>query len=119
MLKQIINTFKWENDLSRFNEGFTKNYNENSDVGYFLEVDVEYPKKLFDSHRDLPFVPERKRLEKVGKFVCRKENKEEFVIHIRALKQALDHGLILKEMYSVIKFNQEAWFRPYIDMNTR
>ena len=59
--KLPVNGFKWENDLSRFNEDFIKNYNENSDVGYFLEVDVEYPKKLFDSHKDLPFLPERKK----------------------------------------------------------
>ena len=38
--------FKWEDDLSRFNERFIKNYNENSDIGCFLEVDVEYPKKI-------------------------------------------------------------------------
>ena len=44
--KLPINCFEWENDLSRFNESFIKNYNENSDVGYFLEVDIEYPKKL-------------------------------------------------------------------------
>ena len=36
-----VNGFKWENDLSRFNENFIKNYGENSDVGYFLEVDIE------------------------------------------------------------------------------
>ena len=41
-LKLSVNCFKQENDVSRFNEGFIKNYNENSDVGYFLEVDVEY-----------------------------------------------------------------------------
>ena len=42
--KLPVNGFKWEDDLSRFNERFIKNYNENSDIGCFLEVDVEYPK---------------------------------------------------------------------------
>ena len=106
--KLPVNGFKWENDLSRFNERFIKNYNENSDIGYFLEVDVEYPKKLFSSHKDLPFLPERKKLEKVEKLVCSIEDKEKYVIHIRALKQALNNGLILKDVHRVIKFNQEA-----------
>ena len=56
--KLPVNGFKWVNDLSRFNEDFIKNYNENSDIGYFLEVDVEYLKKLCSSHKDLPFLPE-------------------------------------------------------------
>ena len=55
-----INGFKWENDVSVFNEDFIKNYDENNDVGYFLEVDIEYPKKLYDSHKDLPFLPHKK-----------------------------------------------------------
>ena len=60
-----VKGFKWENDLSRFNEDFIKNYNENSDAGYFLEADVEYSKKLFGPHKDLSFLSERKKLEKV------------------------------------------------------
>ena len=68
--KLPINGFKWENDLSRFNESFIKNYNEDSDVGYFLEVDIEYPKQLWSSHKELPFLPERKNLEKVEKLAC-------------------------------------------------
>ena len=79
---------KWKNDLSRFNENFIKNYNENSDVGYFLEVDIEYPKQLWSYHKDLPFLPERKKLGKVEKLVCSMEDKEKYVIHIRASKQA-------------------------------
>ena len=114
-----VNGLKWLNDLSRFNEDFIKNYNENSDIGYFLEVDVEYPKKLFSSHKDLPFLPERKKIEKVEKLVSSIEDKEKYVIHIRALKQALNHGLILKRVHRVIQFNQEAWLKPYIDMNTK
>ena len=117
--KLPVNGFKWENDLSRFNENFIKNYNENSDVGYFLEVDIEYPKQLWSFHKDLPFLPERKKLGKVEKLVCSIEDKEKYVIHIRALKQALNHGLVLKDVHRVIKFNQEAWLKPYIDMNTK
>ena len=113
------NGFKWEDDQSRFNERFIKSYNENSSKEYLLEVDVEYPKKLFSSHKDLPFLPERKKLEKVEKLVCGIEDKEKCVIHIRALKQALNHGLILKSVHRVIQFNQEAWLKPYIDMNTK
>ena len=44
--KLPVNGFKWKNYLSRFNENFIKNDDENSDVGYFLEVDIEYPKQL-------------------------------------------------------------------------
>ena len=61
-LKLPVNGFKWVRDLSKFNESFIKNYNENSDRGYFLEVDVEYPKNLFNSHKDFTFLPERKKL---------------------------------------------------------
>ena len=42
-----------------------KNYKENSDVGYFLEVDIEYPEQLWSSHKDLPFLPAGRKLEKV------------------------------------------------------
>ena len=118
--KLPVNDFKWLNyDLSRFDENFKINSNENSDVGYFLEVDVEYPQKLFSSHKDLRFFPERKKLEKVEKLVCSVEDKEKYVIHIRASKQAFHHELKLKEVHRAIKFNQEAWLKRYIDMNTR
>ena len=117
--KLPVNGFKWENDLSRFNENFIKNYDENSDVGYFLEVDIEYPKQLWSYHKYLPFLPEIKKLEKVEKLVCSIEDKEKYVVQIRSLKQVLNHGLILKDVHRVIKFNQEAWLKPYIDMNAK
>ena len=60
--------------------------NENSDIRYFLEVDVEYPKKLFRSHKDFPFLAERKKIKKVKKLFRGIEDKKNYVIHIRALK---------------------------------
>ena len=45
--------------------------------------------------------------------------KKDYIIHIRALKQALDHGLKLTKVHKVIEFKQEAWLKPYINMNTR
>ena len=118
-LKFPMNGFKRVEELSGFNERFIKNYNKNSDIGYFLEVDIDYPKELFNLHKDLPFLPERKKVNKVEKLICSIEDKEKYVIHIRALKQALNNGLILKKVHRVIKFNQRAWLKPYIDMNTK
>ena len=114
-----INGFKWLKNLSIFNERFIKSYNENSDIGYFLEVDIDYLKELFNFYKDLPFLPERKKVNKCKKLICSIEDKEKYVVHIRALKQALNHGLILKKVHRVIKFNQRAWLKPYIDMNTK
>ena len=116
--KLPINGFEWVKNLSKFNEDFIKEYDEDSDIGYFLEIDVDYPKKLFNLHKDLTFLPERKKVEKVKKLICSKEDKEKYVIHIRALKQALNHGLKLKQVHRVIQFKQEEWFKPYIDTNT-
>ena len=88
-------------------------------TGYLLELNIEYPKMLFNSHKDLPFLPERKKVEKVEKLICSIEDKEKYVIHIRALKQALSHELKLKKVRTVIQFNQKAWLKQYIDINTK
>ena len=73
-------------------------------LGYILEVDVEYPKNLCKLHSDLPFLPERMKINNSKKLVCSVYNKENYVIHIRYLKQALDHGLILTMVHKVIEF---------------
>ena len=116
--KLPVNNFEWIKDTSQFNEDFIKNYNEESDEGYFLEVDVQYLEKLHELHNDLPFLPERMKIEKVEKLVANLHDKTEYVIHIRNLKQALNHGLVLKKVHRVIKFNQNAWLKPYTDINT-
>ena len=93
--------------LSKFNEDFIKNYDENSNKGYFLEVDIDYPKELFDDHKNLSFLPERKKAEKIEKLICSIEGKKKYVIHIRALKKALNHGLKLKKVHRIIQFKQK------------
>ena len=70
-------------------------------------------------HRDLPFLFERKKRGKVIKLVGTIEDKEKYVIHISALKQALNNGLILKKIHRIIQFNQEDWLKAYIEMNTK
>ena len=84
------------------NEKFIRNYDD--DKGYILEVDVGYPKYLHDLHCDVPFLPERMKINNCNNNLYDKKN---YVIHIKALKQALNHGLILKKLNRVIQFNQK------------
>ena len=112
-----VNGFKWL-DSNKINEDFIKNYNENNDNGYILEVDVKYPKRLHELHSNLPFLSERMEVNKCKKLVCNLFNKKKYVAHINALKQALNHGLKLKKIHRIIEFNQKAWLKPYIEMNT-
>ena len=115
--KLPVNEFKWL-DSNKINEEFIKNYNENDKKGYILEVDVKYLKKLHNLHSDLPFLPERMEINKCKKLVCNLYNKKKYVVHVNALKQALNHGLKFKKIHRVIEFNQKAWLKPYIEMNT-
>ena len=108
----MSNNFDWMEDTSQLNENFIKNYNKESDKGFFLEVDVQYTEKLHELHNDLPYLPERMKPENVGKLVANLHDKTEYVIHIRNLKQASNHGLLLKNVHRVIKFNQNAWLKP-------
>ena len=85
----------------------------------FLEVDVQNPEKLHELHNYLPLLLERIKIEKVEKFVTNLHDKPEYVIHMRNLNQTLNHVLVLKKVHKVIKFNQNAWLKPYIDMNTK
>ena len=116
--KLPVRGFKWVNDIFEINEKFVKSYNKNSDKGYILEVDVDYRSKLQNLHSDLPFLPERMVINNSKKLVCNLNDKKNYVVHINVLKQALDHGLKLREVHRVIEFDQEAWLKEYIDVNT-
>ena len=84
--KLPVNNFEWIEDTFQFNEDFIKSYDEESDEGHFLEVDVQYPEKLHELHNDLLFLPERTKLGKVEKVVTNLHDKTEYIIHIRNLK---------------------------------
>ena len=104
--KLPVNGFEQVKKLSKFDECFIKNYYEESNKGYFLEVDVEYPKNLFSLHSDLPFLPETSKIKYCNKLVRSvrdnknfrdNKNKNKNFIHINALKQAPNLGIILKK----------------------
>ena len=82
MLQKLpVGDFKWidQNDILKFDEKFIKNYDENSNKGYILKVDVEYPKNLHTLHKDLPLLPERIKINKCTKLVCNVQDKENFL----------------------------------------
>ena len=65
--KLPVNGFEWFEDISQFNKDFIKSYNDESDQGYFLEVDFQYPESLHSLHIDLPFLSKRMEIEKIEK----------------------------------------------------
>ena len=70
--KLPFRNFKWsdEDDILKFNGELIKKYDKNSDIGYFCEVDVQYPKHIRMLNSDLPFLPERMKINKSNKLVC-------------------------------------------------
>ena len=90
-----------------------------TDKDYVLEVDVSYPKELHNQHNDLPFMCERMEINGVEKLVPILRDKKNYVIHIQALNQALQHGLRLDRIHRAIEFDQSPWLKTYIDFNTQ
>ena len=107
-----------EKSASKFNKKFIRNYEEDHDKGYIFEADDKYVKRFYNFHSNLPFLAGRMKINSCNKLVFNLYDKKA-VVHIRALKQALNHGLVLKKVHRVIKFNQKVWLKPYIDMITK
>ena len=109
--KLPVGCFKWKKTFINF----MKNYGEDNDKGYILKVDVEYPKNLLNVHGDLSVLAERMKIKKkCNKLVFNINAKENYVVQIRALKQALNHGRILKKVHRVIQLNQEDWLKSVL-----
>ena len=75
----------------------------------FLKLIFNILKNYNELHNDLLFLLERMKIEKVENLVANLHDKTEYFIHIRNLKEALNHRLVLKKVHRVIKFNQNAW----------
>ena len=110
-----IGGFVWISDV---NSNFW-DVPQDSKVGYFLEVDLEYPRELHDQHKDLPFCSEHMAApgSKQKKLMTTLYDKNRYVLHHCALQQALQYGLVLKKIHRAIKFNQSPWLKSYIEFN--
>ena len=73
--KLAVNGFGWVEDIFKLDESFIKSHNEESDEGYFLEVDIQYPENLHNLRNDLPFLPETIKIKKVKKLVANLHDK--------------------------------------------
>ena len=130
--------FKWLSPKQIENINLGK-YTENSNKGMILEVDLEYPTELHNSHNDYCVAAEKLRvtenmlspyckliLEKfnikigqVKKLIPTLADKQKYVLHYRNLQLYLDLGLKLKKVHRVLMFNQSPWLKKYIDFNTQ
>ncbi|XP_024885115.1 uncharacterized protein LOC112463153 [Temnothorax curvispinosus] len=109
--------FQWLDDPDNFD---ATTVSTDSDVGYILEVDLEYPRDLHDAHADLPLCPTRdkppgKRQEKL---LATLYDKSRYVTHYRNLQQCLRLGMRLTRVRRVLRFDQSPWLRAYIELNT-
>ena len=129
--------FKWltEKQINKIN---LAQYNEDSNKGLLIEVDLEYPKELHDLHNDYPLAAERVRVNNnmlskyckriatkynistglVGKLIPTLSKKEKYVLHYRNLQLYLDLGLKINKVHRVLEFNQSPWLKQYIQFNT-
>ena len=81
--KLAVKNFEWIEDTPQFNKDFIKSFNQESDEGHFLKVDVQYHERLHELHNDLPFLPEKMKIETVEKLFTNLHDKTESVIYIR------------------------------------
>ena len=127
--------FKWLKNVDGFD---VISISEKSPIGYFLEIDLEYPDELHELYNDYPLAPEKfavssnvlskycKKIAdkyeiKVGdvkKLIPNLGNKTNYVVHYRNLQLYLSLGMKLTKIHRVLKFKQSDWMKKYIDFNT-
>ena len=101
------------NDIMKYNE-------ETDDIGYVLEVDLEYPQELHELHNDYPLACERyqPKGDNCYKLCGTFHDKKDYIVHIKNLQLYLKLGLRLKRINRAIKFSQSSWLKEWIDLNT-
>ena len=123
---------EWEMDI--------KNLQDDSATGYMFEVDLVYPKNLHmdKMHDNFPLAPETIKIEKdmlsphqqnLGdklnvsygseKLCLTLRDKTKYICHYKNLKFYLNQGLKLRKIHNILQFDQKAWLKPYIDLNTK
>ncbi|XP_072745823.1 uncharacterized protein [Anoplolepis gracilipes] len=110
--------FQWVDNVSNFD---VSSIALDSSTGYILEVDLEYPQHLHDSHTDLPFCPTHDKPpgKREGKLLATVYDKKRYVIHYRNLQQCSRHGLRVTKIHRILQFTQSPWLRTYIELNTK
>ena len=128
--------FQWLKNVDRFD---VNSISEKNEIGYFLEVDLEYPDELHELHNDYPLAPEKLAVSsdmlskyckeiadrykiKVGdvkKLIPNLGNKTKYVTSYRNLQLYLSLGMKLTKIHRVLKFKQSDWMKKYIDFNTK
>ena len=86
--------------------------------GYIFEVDLEYPKHLWEEHNDYPLAPEKMIVNGVEKLICHFKPRKNYVVHYRNLRQYLEMGMKITAVHRGISFYQSPWMEPYIRKNT-
>ena len=109
-----VSNFKWMTDLENWRE-----ISSQEGRGCILEVDLEYPKELHNLHNDYPLAPERIVVNKVEKLIPTLRKKDKYVLHHQNLKQCLEMGMNLTKIRRGISFDEDAWLKPYIELNTK
>ena len=115
--------FKWMKDitLEKVDEILDKtNYSmsNNGKKGYIFEVDLEYPKNLWEKHNDYPLAPENIKVNGVEKLICHFKPRKNYVVHYRNLRLYLEMGMKITAVHRGISFYQSPWMEPYIRKNT-
>ena len=109
---------------------------DDSNIGYFIEVDLTYPDNIKEKTKKFPFAPENKKINpdnfidymeeikpdtyiQTKKLICDWSDKKNYLIHYRMLKFYIRHGMIINKVHNIISFKQSKWLEKYISFNTQ